>query len=62
MGFLFAHFDNTTQTLKFRAEAKVDKMVEAAKKLCPAAGWRTGTTVDAEVRAHGNGFYLFLFL
>ncbi|KAJ9529635.1 hypothetical protein QJQ45_014400 [Haematococcus lacustris] len=34
--------------IKGLSDAKVDKMVEAAKKLCPAASWRTGAAVAAE--------------
>lgn len=37
--------------IKGLSEAKVEKMVDAAKKLVPSSSWRTGTVVAAEVRS-----------
>lgn len=42
---IHGHGTQVLVNIKGLSEAKIEKMVEAAKKMCPTASWRSGTDV-----------------
>ena len=44
-------FSQTLTQIRGLSEAKVEKLVEAAKKMCPTLGWQTAMSFEQQVTA-----------